>query len=61
MESEGQVSHEGYLNLLKASWILTDVITVHPQFGYIEASIQYEVMQLTEVSCRNPQFHSRSI
>lgn len=45
----GIVSNEGYGNLLKASWILTDVIAVHPQFGLIEASIQYEVMELTQV------------
>jgi len=50
VESGGQVSQEGYVNLLKASWILTDIIVVHPQFGYIEASTQYEIMQLTEVS-----------
>lgn len=46
----GFVSAEGYLNLLKASWILTDVIVVHPQFSLIESSVQYEVMQLTQVS-----------
>lgn len=44
------ISAKGYLDLLKASWILTDVIAVHPQFAYIESGVQYEVMRLTEVS-----------
>lgn len=51
---ENVVSKECYLNLLKASWILTDVIALHPQFGLINPGIHQEVMQLTQVSLLQP-------
>lgn len=44
------VPNDAYANLLKASWILTDVIVVHPHMIYIEASVQCDVLRLTEVS-----------
>lgn len=43
------VPTEAYLNLLKASWILREVIVVHPQFSVMESSVQYEVMELIQV------------
>ncbi|KAI5855155.1 hypothetical protein BZA05DRAFT_429113, partial [Tricharina praecox] len=42
------VPNDAYANLLKASWILTDVIVVHPHMIYIEASVQCDVLRLTE-------------
>jgi hypothetical protein len=43
------VPYQAYINLMKASWILADVIAVHPQLSYIESSVRYDVMHLTEV------------
>ena len=42
--------NSAYVNLLKASWILTDVITVHPQIVFIEDMVRCDVLLLTEVS-----------
>jgi hypothetical protein len=43
------VSRQAYVNLNKASWILTDVIDFHPQRSYVESPVRYDVMNLTEV------------
>lgn len=41
---------QGYLDLIKASWILVDVIARHPQLNLLDTSVRYEVEILTEVS-----------
>ena len=43
------ISHTVYTSLIKASWILSDVITKHPQLSLLEAAIQYGVQALAEV------------
>lgn len=43
------VSKTVYTHLIKASWILSDVITKHPQLSLLEATIHYEVQGLAEV------------
>ena len=42
------VSHTAYKSLIKASWILSDVITKHPQLNLLKAAIQYDVQALAE-------------
>jgi len=43
------VPSQAYVNLLKASWILTDLIAVHPQFPKTNIQVVgYDVKQLTE-------------
>lgn len=32
---------QGYLNLIKASWILVDIIARHPQQNLLDASVRY--------------------
>ena len=44
------VPGQGYLDLVKASWILVDVIKRHPQLNLLNADIRYEVVLLAEVS-----------
>ena len=44
------VTGQGYLDLVKASWILVDVIKRHPQLNLLNADIRYEVVLLAEVS-----------
>ena len=46
------VSHTVYKSLIKASWILSDVITKHPQLNLLEAAIHYDVRFLAEVRIR---------
>ena len=39
-----------YTNLIKASWILIDIIACHPQVSFLTASTQAEVRMLSTVS-----------
>jgi hypothetical protein len=44
--------NQGYLNLLKACWILTDIIAIHPQRTHMGASNDrraYHIQRLTQV------------
>lgn len=43
------VPRAAYTNLIKASWILIDVIACHPQVPFLTASTQAEVRQLSAV------------
>lgn len=43
------VSQQAYINLNKASWILTDVINVHPHLSHVESRVRFEAMHLVEV------------
>ncbi|KAL0631674.1 hypothetical protein Q9L58_009454, partial [Maublancomyces gigas] len=36
-------SQQGYINLIKASWILIDVIARHPQLNLLDSGIRYDV------------------
>ncbi|KAI5807719.1 ankyrin repeat-containing domain protein [Peziza echinospora] len=42
------VPEEPYVDLLKASWILTDMISIHPQLSHIEIPVRMDMMGLTE-------------
>jgi len=45
----GTVPSQVDVNLLKASWILTDLIAVHPQFPQTNIqTVGYDIKQLTE-------------
>ncbi|KAF8536972.1 hypothetical protein BDD12DRAFT_982467 [Trichophaea hybrida] len=44
--SDGTVSQVGYMNLVKASWILIDVIARHPQLNVLDSEVQFEVQLL---------------
>ncbi|KAI5840126.1 hypothetical protein DFP73DRAFT_197664 [Morchella snyderi] len=48
VSSDWRVSHQAYANLVKASWILIDVIAKHPQFNLLDPSIQYDAEVLAE-------------
>ena len=50
---ENPLLRQAYINLLKASWILTDIISVHPSLSHDELQVRIEVMQLTEVRVLN--------
>lgn len=43
---------QAYVNLLKASWIMTDIIAAHPQVNFVSNGSQVVEMQhLSNVSC----------
>jgi len=46
---DGMVSQKGYINLIKASWILIDIITRHPQLSFLYSDVQLEVEMLAGV------------
>jgi hypothetical protein len=39
-----------YTNLIKASWILVDIIACHPQRPFFDSSTRYDVELLSTVS-----------
>lgn len=43
------ISQQGYADLIKAAWILVDIIARHPQLDFLDSDIRYEVVQLTQV------------
>jgi len=49
--SDQAVTLLAYSNLIKASWILIDVITCHPQLAFLDSNMYYEVKLLSAVSC----------
>lgn len=42
-----KVPKAAYVNLIKSSWILMDIITCHPQVPFVTASTQLEVQSLS--------------
>lgn len=54
MTEESNVDHplsnQGYLDLIKASWILIDVIARHPQLNLLDTAVRCDVELLAEVS-----------
>jgi hypothetical protein len=44
------ITLSAYTNLVKASWILVDVIACHPQLTFLDSSMHYEVQLLSAVS-----------
>ncbi|KAF8249029.1 ankyrin [Wilcoxina mikolae CBS 423.85] len=48
LHSSNAVSRQGYLNLIKASWILVDIVVRHPQLSFLDSTIRLEVSLLTE-------------
>lgn len=42
-------SQQGYINLIKASWILIDVIARHPQLNLLDSGIRFDVELLANV------------
>ena len=44
------ITLSAYTNLIKASWILVDVIACHPQLPFLDSSMHYEVQLLSAVS-----------
>jgi len=44
------VTLSAYTNLIKASWILIDVIACHPQLSFLNSNMHYEVQLLSAVS-----------
>jgi len=49
-ESGQAVPSQAYANLIKASWILVDVIARHPQQPFFDRNTQSEVLLLSAVS-----------
>lgn len=49
LHSSDTVSRQGYLNLVKASWILVDIVMRHPQLSFLDSIVHLEVRLLTEV------------
>lgn len=49
-DSPGQMlSLQGYADLIKASWILIDVIARHPQLNLLDPGIRFDAELLAEV------------
>jgi hypothetical protein len=48
--SDHAVPLPAYTNLIKASWILIDIIACHPQLSFLDSSTHYEVQLLSAVS-----------
>jgi hypothetical protein len=49
-DSEKAVPIQCYVNLLKASWILIDIMAGHPQLPFFEAGTHLETQNLSTVS-----------
>jgi hypothetical protein len=49
-KTESVVSVSGYADLIKASWILIDIINQHPQFHLSSTGTRYDVQLLAAVS-----------
>jgi hypothetical protein len=47
--SNSSVSVPAYTNLIKASWILVDIVACHPQLIFLNSSTHYEVKLLSVV------------
>lgn len=47
--SDRILSKQGYADLVKASWILIDVIARHPQLNLLDPGIRYDAELLAEV------------
>lgn len=48
--SDQAITLPAYTNLVKASWILVDVIACHPQLSFLDSNTHYEVQFLSAVS-----------
>jgi hypothetical protein len=48
--SNDTVPPPAYVNLIKASWILIDIITGHPQLPFFDSSTHFDVQLLSAVS-----------
>jgi hypothetical protein len=48
--SDQAVPPQAYTNLVKASWILIDIVACHPQRPFFDSSTQYDVQHLSAVS-----------
>lgn len=48
--SDDSISQQGFADLVKASWILVDVIARHPQLNLLDPAIRYDAEILAEVS-----------
>lgn len=49
-KSAGAVSVTAYTHLVKASWILVDIISCHPQISFLGHGTRYEIPLLSAVS-----------
>lgn len=47
--SEKMLSKQGYADLVKASWILVDVIAQHPQLNHLGSDVRCDAEVLAEV------------
>ena len=45
-----EVTCGGYINLIKSSWLLIDIIARHPQLNFLISDVQYEVQLLAAAS-----------
>lgn len=48
-KEDHSVPPQGYVDLIKASWILIDVIARHPQLNLLDSVVRCEVELLAEV------------
>lgn len=55
------VPRQGYVDLIKASWILIDVIARHPQLNLLDSVVRCEVELLAEVGSRKSQKSQKSL
>lgn len=51
--SDQTLSQQGYADLIKASWIMIDVIARHPQLNLLDPGIRFDAELLAEVDA-NP-------
>ena len=58
--SDKTVPTQSYINLLKGSWILIDIMAGHPQLPFFESSTHLEIQQLSVVS-RSHRQHKKSL
>jgi hypothetical protein len=49
MNKTNKQTKRGYIYLVKASWILVDIIVRHPQLNYLDSNVRILMMQLAEV------------
>lgn len=47
--SDIDVSQQGYIDLIKSSWILIDVIARHPQLNLLDSGIRCDIELLANV------------
>lgn len=54
-QAEFAVTEQGYINLIKASWLVIGVIVRQPQLNCLDSGVRYDVELLANVRPTEPE------